>query len=269
MKKLYKNMNTFFAKLLTLVIKDKSKKDAIYNILTNKERSCIKQEYFICGDDNKILLVDQNNEKLLDKTSIIKGLNIKINGKNNTIKIDSSAVFKNSEIIINNDNVNIQIGSDCLLKNLSIRCSYGDKQYIKIGNNVTIYGAKLICDEVSGIIIGDNCLFSNSISIWAADGHSIIDNKGNVLNRPQNYVQIGKHCWIGEGAKLTKNCKIAENSVVGAYSVVVKNYDESNVIIAGNPAQIIKKEINWVEKNTYNYQKQNNYILEGINDLES
>lgn len=37
----------------------------------------------------------------------------------------------------------------------------------------------------------------------------------------------------------------APNSVVGHSTVVAKKFTDKNVVIAGNPAKIIKTDINW------------------------
>ena len=46
-------------------------------------------------------------------------------------------------------------------------------------------------------------------------------------------------------AVVLKNSEIKDNSVIGANAVVAKKFKEGNVIIAGNPAKILKKNINW------------------------
>lgn len=58
---------------------------------------------------------------------------------------------------------------------------------------------------------------------------------------------IGKDCKIG------KNTKISSNSIVAWNSVVNKKFDESNVVIAGNPATIVKRNINWDARDIQNY----------------
>ena len=86
-------------------------------------------------------------------------------------------------------------------------------------------------------------MLSSGIEVFATDCHAIIDNNC-VLNRGNNIV-IGDHCWIGKNVFICKNTKIPSNSIVGACSVVTKCFDEENIIIAGNPAKIVKRNINW------------------------
>ena len=42
-----------------------------------------------------------------------------------------------------------------------------------------------------------------------------------------------------------KKVEIQDGSVVGANSVVTKKFNEPNIIIAGNPAKIIRRNILW------------------------
>lgn len=53
-------------------------------------------------------------------------------------------------------------------------------------------------------------------------------------------VSIGDDVWIGGGSIILPGVTIGCNVVVGAGSVVTKNVPD-NVVIAGNPARIIKK----------------------------
>ena len=52
-------------------------------------------------------------------------------------------------------------------------------------------------------------------------------------------VLIGENCFIGMNSIVLKGTTIGKNSIVGAGSVVCGKFPE-NVVIAGNPARIIK-----------------------------
>ncbi len=68
-------------------------------------------------------------------------------------------------------------------------------------------------------------------------------------------IEIGRHVWIGRDVKVGKNVRIADNSIVGWGSIVTRRFDEPNVIIAGNPAKVIKRGINWDRKSIDKYLK--------------
>ena len=55
-------------------------------------------------------------------------------------------------------------------------------------------------------------------------------------------IYIGRNVWIGEYSRICKGVTIGDNSIVAANSVVTKNVP-ANCIVAGNPAKIVKKDI--------------------------
>jgi len=55
---------------------------------------------------------------------------------------------------------------------------------------------------------------------------------------------IGDNCLIGVNSIIMAGVHIGNNSVVGSGSVVTKNVPD-NVIVAGNPAKIIRENFNW------------------------
>ena len=64
------------------------------------------------------------------------------------------------------------------------------------------------------------------------------------INEPKDIV-IGNHVWIGKRVQCLKGTVISDNSIVGAGSLVTKEFCESNVIVAGNVAKVIKKGVSW------------------------
>lgn len=53
-------------------------------------------------------------------------------------------------------------------------------------------------------------------------------------------MRIKDNVWIGMGAVILKGVTIGENSVVAAGAIVTKDVPP-NVVVAGNPAQIVKQ----------------------------
>lgn len=81
-------------------------------------------------------------------------------------------------------------------------------------------------------------MFANSAYISDSDWHGIYDRALPVGQSKQ--VTLEDNVWIGDGAIVSKGVTIGKNSIVGARAVVVKDIPE-NVIVAGNPAEIIKE----------------------------
>lgn len=147
----------------------------------------------------------------------------------------------------------IVIGDGCFLKGLHCLV-YGNNSEVIIGNNVHINASKVfptIMNAFDGtrIVVGDNSLFSNSIELHTTDYHTVIGILGEGRINPPKSITIDSHVWIGLRTIVLKGCHIASNNVIGAGSLVASSFEETNTIIAGNPAKIIKRNINWDIRN--------------------
>ena len=60
-------------------------------------------------------------------------------------------------------------------------------------------------------------------------------------------VTINSNVWIGQYARILKGVTIGQNSIVASNAVVVKSVPE-NCIVAGNPARIVKRNIDTLDK---------------------
>ena len=94
------------------------------------------------------------------------------------------------------------------------------------------------------ISIGKDCQFGCNIELDTADGHTIYSTDGEILNTPKD-ITIGDHVWLCKNVSVLKGAKIPNNSVIAKGSIVTKQFEKENVILAGTPAKIIKTNINW------------------------
>ena len=116
------------------------------------------------------------------------------------------------------------------------RCDYGYN--IEAGENFYVNYNVVILD-VCKVKIGDNCLIAPQAGIYTA-AHPLdaaVRRSGLEYGRP---VTIGNDVWIGGGARILPGVTLGDNVVVGAGAVVTKSFP-SDVVIAGNPARVIKK----------------------------
>ena len=104
---------------------------------------------------------------------------------------------------------------------------------VKIGNNVVVMNGSLMMAS-GGITIEDNTMLAANVQL-ISNNHDL-DKRAIITCLP---IHIKKNCWIGAGATILRGVTIGENSVVGAGSVVTKDVPD-NVIVAGNPAKIVK-----------------------------
>lgn len=156
-----------------------------------------------------------------------KNVNGQIYGNNNKIIFGENLQHFHAQILIGT--------KDCSVNNC----------VLKIGTSSTAGNVNiLLLEDNSSITIGEDCMFSDDIKIWCSDTHSILDADGKVSNIGKS-IEIGNHVWIGAGVKIGKNTKILDNSVVGWGSVVTKRFEKTNIVIAGNPAKVVKENISW------------------------
>jgi len=93
--------------------------------------------------------------------------------------------------------------------------------------------------DVCPIHIGDNCMLAPGVHIYTATHpvDAIERNSGLEFGAP---VTIGHNVWIGGRAVINPGVTIGDNVVIGSGTVVIRDVP-SDVVIAGNPARIIKK----------------------------
>ncbi len=107
---------------------------------------------------------------------------------------------------------------------------------IRIGDAVMISpGVRISASDE--IVIGHGCMMANSAYITDCDWHGVYDR----MNRDPEPkpVHIGDNVWIGDRATVLKGVTIGDNSIVAACAVVTKDVPP-NVVVAGNPARIVK-----------------------------
>ena len=93
------------------------------------------------------------------------------------------------------------------------------------------------------ITIGDNVLIGGNCKIIDNDFHPLPASQRvnqKVQDIKMRSITIGDGCFIGANSIILKGTTLGKNCVVGAGSVVSGIFPD-NVIIAGNPAKIIKE----------------------------
>jgi len=117
---------------------------------------------------------------------------------------------------------------------------------ISIGNRVIIRPNTMLFADVrypdnGKIIIEDDVMIGSGVHIYVSN-HKYGQPNTPIIDQgsfePYNTI-LKKGCWVGANSILLPGVTIGENSIVGAGSIVTKQV-EKNVIVAGNPAKIIK-----------------------------
>ncbi len=123
----------------------------------------------------------------------------------------------------------------------------GTKFYIKgrltIGKDVYIsLNSTIIAHE--SIIIGDETTIGWDTLLMDSDMHKVVSIETGEEYPMTQPIEIGKHCWICNGAHIMKGSIIPDDVIVASESLVNKKMDvPSYSMIAGVPAELKKKNI--------------------------
>lgn len=124
---------------------------------------------------------------------------------------------------------------DNLLMEQSFVCDYGSNIYV--GENFFAnYNCTML--DVCEIHIGDNAMIGPNCQ-FLTPLHPL-DAKERISGLEYGApITIGDNVWLGGGVTILPGITLGNNVVVGAGAVVTKSFGD-NVVIAGNPAKIIK-----------------------------
>ena len=104
-------------------------------------------------------------------------------------------------------------------------------------NNFQHFGCYFSNSNFGKIVIGHGTWIAPNVGIITTN-HSVVDLDKHDLPRD---VYIGNNCWLGMNVTILPGVKLADNTIVGAGSVVTKSFEQGNCVIAGNPARFVKK----------------------------
>ncbi len=129
------------------------------------------------------------------------------------------------------------VGANGSSTNITTVKMNGHEGSIDIGDNVLVMNGVRI-SSASRIVIGEDCMLANFCYLTDADWHDIYDRTMPVGRTSP--IVLEKGAWIGDSAIICKGVRVGRNSIVGAGAVVTKDVPP-NVVVAGNPARIMKK----------------------------
>ena len=123
------------------------------------------------------------------------------------------------------------------------RISVGSDGALSLGDSVLVNsGATILCHHA--VTVGKETRIAWETLVMDSDFHQLFDADGNRTNSDAP-VRIGERVWIGARAIVLKGSVIPDHCVVGAGALVNRVYEESALLIAGNPGRIYRRGINW------------------------
>ena len=162
---------------------------------------------------------------------ITETANIKLLYGSTPNDIQIGDVFKICGELISEFNGKITIGNNCLV---GPHCVVGAVCQISIGNYVRISNNVIIIDNNNHPVNPADRKIMNSV-----DYSSLYRTWKYAVAKP---IIIEDNVWIGRNSIINKGVRIGKNSIVAAGSIVTKDVPP-NCIVAGNPAKVVKTDI--------------------------
>jgi acetyltransferase-like isoleucine patch superfamily enzyme len=179
------------------------------------------------------------------RSSAIKR-NVKLIGKNH--RFDYYSALTLSDHSVKDD---VVLGNEVWMYGHISSQNHGK---IEMGNFSKI-GRFSIITAVKSVTIGDYTAIGDYVVITDNNEHSINPFDRLIMRtkdedhpfRLWRYsdskpVKIGSNVWVGSHARINKGVVVGDNSIIAAHAVVTKDVP-ANCIAAGNPARIVKTDI--------------------------
>lgn len=207
--------------LYSIVLRKKSLRGSTLLLVKIKKPKCSNLKLNNCSIEQSAFVIKGSSNSIHCQNVEIKKSDIRIVGTNNRVTIKSG-------VKLNKFKINIK-GSGCT---------------INIGENSTFEGCRIVNAGISNsITIGDDCMFSDHIEVWASDTHTIYDENDNIINK-EKPITIGNKVWVGSHVKILKGVTISDGSIIGMGSIITKN-TPSNSLSIGSPNTVIKEKTHW------------------------
>lgn len=128
--------------------------------------------------------------------------------------------------------------------NMGDFAALGANSFIKCSNSISIGNYTAIAPNV---IIQDN----NTHPVHPEDRRKMQSTPSGHKSRSWLFsdskpIIVGNNCWIGENSRICKGVTIGDGSIIAANSVVTHDVPE-NCIAAGNPAKVVKEQIDQID----------------------
>lgn len=201
----------------------------------------------------KPIYIEEGNDVQIHPAVNKKLLTLQVFGKNNKVIIGNIVICEKLKIVLYGENSTVKIGNGCGIRVFTLEMGSNSVNLGYVKNSKVIIGEKVSMENVnmvhitsnSSILIDDECMFSNGINILSGDNHPLYEKGTKKIINRVGTLKIGKHCWVGKNSAILKNVSLADNTIVGYGSTVTKSILEPNCAIAGVPAKIVRKNVEW------------------------
>jgi len=196
---------------------------------------------------------------------ILKNKLIKILNALHKLKLSKNAIIGKHSIIYYTSSISLIRGAkkentiiedNARLYGSIVNCGKGK---IHIGAYSAL-GANSLIRCINSVIIGTHTAISTNVIIQDNNTHPVNPaDRLKMMETPAGHISrgwyfsdnaaiiIGNNCWIGENSRICKGVTIGDGSIIAANAVITHDVPQ-NSIAAGNPAKIVKTNIDKTAK---------------------
>lgn len=185
---------------------------------------------------HRMIILGHRTKLLIDDEAIVnikKGtyfsFNMCWNGKQN--QCGELIVKKNATLSISGDDFRFYNG--CIV-------NVEENAKLVIGSGSMNRNGQIYC--FNSITIGEGVKIAEDVILRDSDNHTVCRD-GYHMTAP---IVIGNHVWIGMRAVILKGVTIGDGAIIAAGSVVTHDVP-AHALVAGNPARIIKENLEWIQ----------------------
>ncbi|WP_353477576.1 acyltransferase [Microbacterium sp. zg-YB36] len=118
----------------------------------------------------------------------------------------------------------------------------GEGAIVEVGNG-TYFSPFTRVIATGRVSIGARCAIGWSTEILDTNFHSLSDESSSTADSTS--VTLGDPVWLGSHVKVLRGVSIADGCIVAAGSVVTRSAPEPNCLLAGVPARIVRRGVEW------------------------
>lgn len=211
--------SVIFSKLYNLFGLNRQEIKGVGNIIKKDGAFMRHCSIRVCGDNNILLLNHMGGGNL----NRFDYCHFDVIGSNNVIEIGTNSTMLNVSFTMHRNNNEIRIGQD-------FDCHSS---------------TELAALEGTKIIIGRDALFSANIKFRTGDSHIVLDAISRERTNTSKNIVLGEHVWVGNSVIVLKGADIGDHSIIAIGSVVPGKKYPSNSVVGGNPAKVLKQNVDW------------------------
>ena len=162
----------------------------------------------------------------------------------------------------------IEIGANFCMREYSELRVHGKlvfDSWVYLQHHVTMYAPKY-----SELNIGKDTVFSWYTKVFSGSGHSTYDTHHKIKleefvsrGSENKCLAIGNHVWVGSGSVIHNEVSIGDNCIIVSGTIIYSGHFQNNSMIAGNPAKVTAKNIDWDHRPDLSYDEFEEYKQSG------